>query len=256
MATNTEQAPHLVVDSERPQPGRLQEIRVIGHAQLFYWWPVWVLGYALALYIALFPVKENLAGHANVMFPSNQSLGVVYCVAIALVLVMTNVTLRGLASGIVVLALLFITLLLAYLNLWDSILRWLGELTAFMSMGFYLIMSTIILVAWAMAFFIFDRMDYWVFRPGQAINVKVFGGGEHTYDTRGMSVYKLRNDLFRHWILGLGSGDLHIAATGAVQKDVTVNNVLFIGSKIDRIMEVIALKPDEMNDLITAGTPS
>jgi hypothetical protein len=256
VATNTEQAPNLVVDSERSKPERLREVVVIGHANLFYWWPVWVVGYAFALLIGFQHVNKEFAPGQEVWFPTSQSLGVIYCVTIGLVLVMTNVTLRGLSSGILVVSLLAVTLFFAYMDWWPHILRWFGELTLFMNMGFYLFLSTIILVCWAMAFFVFDRLDYWIFRPGQAVNIKVFGGGEHTYDTRGMSVNKLRNDLFRHWILGIGSGDLHIAATGAVQENVMVHNVLFVGSKINRIADVIALKPDEVRDLYTVGKPS
>src|SRR5262249_17312147 len=150
----------------------VEEIRVIGHAPLFYWWPVWVLGYALALYTAFAPERVTLAGHQDVWFPNNQTLGVIYCIIVALVVVMTNVTLRGLASGILIISLLFITLLFAYLKWWDTILLWLGELTLFMNMGFYLFFSTLILIAWGLAFFVFDRTDYWVFRPGQAVNVQ------------------------------------------------------------------------------------
>ena len=49
---------------------------------------------------------------------------------------------------------------------------------------------------------------------------------------------KQQNDLFRHWIVGLGSGDLIIPATQA-HKEVDMPNVLFIGSKIREIEKLI-----------------
>lgn len=263
---SADQAPNLVVDSSKPKPERVREISVIGHSQLFYWWPVWVLGYLMAIITAIptlgqevaIPLYENgeRAGEMVMRFPANQSLGVIYCIVFVLVLVMTNVTLRGLASGIVIISLLFIAVLFAYMDWWDDILEALGHLSLFMNLGFYVFFSTVIFIAWALAFFVFDRMEYWKFHPGQAVHVKVFGGGEHAYDTIGMSVYKLRDDLFRHWILGMGSGDIHIATSGASHKEFILYNVLFAGNKMDRIQEAIAMKPGEAADMVTAGQPS
>ena len=45
------------------------------------------------------------------------------------------------------------------------------------------------------------------------------GGGEKSYDTAGMSIEKHRDDLFRHWVLGLGSGDLTVRTSGACPSD-------------------------------------
>ncbi len=71
-----------------------------------------------------------------------------------------------------------------------------------------------------------------------------------------MSVNKLRNDLFRHWILGLGTGDLHISATGARQAEFVVPNVIFVGTKLHQIEQLVAEKPDgNAGNIMTVGTP-
>jgi hypothetical protein len=72
-----------------------------------------------------------------------------------------------------------------------------------------------------------------------------------------MSVYKLRDDLFRHWILGLGSGDLHVSTTGANAQEFILPNVMFIGTKLSRIQHVIAMKPDDNSTAkpVTFGEP-
>ena len=44
--------------------------------------------------------------------------------------------------------------------------------------------------------------------------------------------FDLRNDLFRHWLLGFGSGDLVIRTGGANSQTFTMANVLFVGSKL------------------------
>lgn len=41
-----------------------------------------------------------------------------------------------------------------------------------------------------------------------------------------------RDDLFRHWLLGMGSGDLVIRIGGTNARTVELPNVLFIRSKL------------------------
>jgi hypothetical protein len=72
------------------------------------------------------------------------------------------------------------------------------------------------------------------------------GGGERVYKVAGWTVEKQRSDLFRHWILGLGSGDLVVTTSGAQVERFLLPNVLFAGRKVDRIagmlkrMQVVA----------------
>ena len=83
--------------------------------------------------------------------------------------------------------------------------------------------------------FMFDRQIYITFEPGQMKVVEEVGGGEKSYDTAGMSIEKHRDDLFRHWVLGLGSGDLTVRTSGATPHQFTLNNVLFISAKLQQI---------------------
>jgi hypothetical protein len=112
-----------------------------------------------------------------------------------------------------------------------------------------------VLLVWALAMFVVDRLDYWTIHPGQMVHHSVFGGAEQSYDTRGMSVTKLRSDLFRHWVLGFGSGDLQIAATGARSNEFVIPNVLFVGTKLQRIEELVSLKPEIRENVVAVGQP-
>ena len=67
------------------------------------------------------------------------------------------------------------------------------------------VVAICLFVIWALEVFVYVRLDYYVFRPGQLVHVTLFGGAEETYDARGMVVLKIRDDLFRHWFLGLPS---------------------------------------------------
>ena len=64
------------------------------------------------------------------------------------------------------------------------------------------------------------------------------GGGETVYGTTGMVVQKQRGDLFRHWILGFGSGDLIVRPSGA-HSAIEMPNVLQVGRVVRQIEQLI-----------------
>jgi len=241
------------------QPASIDEIKVISHSAMFYWWPIWLTGYVMALltYLQGSPVTlpdGSQLGHGALFHPSH-NLGVAFSIVFLLVLLLTHQTVRGVASLTVIVAILAVTFLFAWMDWWYPVLEAFGSLVIFMNLGFYLFVSSAIFLMWVLSVFIFDRLDYWKVRPGQLVHVSVFGNGEETFDTHGMSVMKLRADMFRHWVLGLGSGDLHIATTGARKADFVLNNVLFVGTKLDRIQELVSMKPSQAQDIVTVGNP-
>jgi hypothetical protein len=215
---------------------------------------VWVVGFLCAL-LTYIQHTEVTFGEVTVRVHPSQNLGVVFTFTLLLAILLTNVAVRGLASVAVIITAIAVVLFLAYMDWWDAILHALGRLAIYMNLGFYLFFSTAVLLIWAAAVFFFDRLDYWVFQPGQMVHHSWLGGAEQTFDTRGMSVTKERSDLFRHWILGLGSGDLHVAATGAKAAEFTLKNVLFVGTKLHKIEQLVSLKPGEERNVFTAGQP-
>ena len=71
---------------------------------------------------------------------------------------------------------------------------------------------------------------------------EVIGGGQQVYDAVGMTLEKHRSDLFRHSILGLGSGDLTVKTSGAQAHQFEMLNVLFIGKKVQEIEDMLKKK--------------
>jgi hypothetical protein len=232
---------------------RPQQVVIYSHSPLVYWWPVWSVGFLFA-FLTWMQGKPTQFGDVQVIVHPSKSLGVIYTFTFLLVMLMTHITVRGVASMVVIISAITVTLFLAYMDWWGYVLDALGNLAIYMNLGFYMFFSLAVLLIWIISFFIFDRLEYWVVHPGQMIHHSVFGDGEESFDTRGMTVNKLRSDLFRHWILGLGSGDLHIVASGATKGDFIIPNVLFIGTKVARIQELVATKPIQGNDnLVTVG---
>lgn len=236
-----EPAARTVVNS--PKRVKLQpHLRVYSHTTLAYWWPVWIVGYVMAL-LTYYRGQQYQVGSTTEWFYPSSDAGVVFFLTLVLVIIVTSTPIRGLASGIVVLVLALMTMSLAYLGLWDDVFAWFGALKIHLNFGAYFWVSTLMLCLWLFSVFVLDRISCWHFAPGQVVHEYAFGAGSKSYDTNGMVIEKHREDLFRHWLLGLGSGDLEIRTSGAASDRMDVPNVFFVGSKIATMQRLIAEDP-------------
>jgi hypothetical protein len=252
--------PNLIPPGDR-------EIRIISHSSLFYWWPVWALGFILtiitwydgtrALHVPSGTKVEQHDGDLKLVVPEKSRnamtadlqkfeqrqprvshrawMGPSFCIVLLLVIVITNVPLRGLWSLVVIVTVVLVSIILGLAGWWDDILASFRNLHVYIGMAGYLLISTVLFVAWCVTTFVFDQQIYIIFSPGQMKVREEVGGGEKSYDTIGMTIEKHRDDLFRHWVLGLGSGDLTVRTTGAQIHTVVLPNVLFIGRKLAAI---------------------
>jgi hypothetical protein len=275
-------------------PARLPEARreivIVSHSSLFYWWPVWAVGYLLAAitaftgeHVALTPgdsviyksatgtiegdlgtekgikkVTESIdrqdllaapkaAGKhdapgitlTRVLVSTNKNLGVIFTLVLLVVIFITNVPLRGLWSVIVIIFIVALVIILGLLGVTETILHVVSGLDIRFSLGGYVVISTALLILWLIVFFLFDRQIYMIFTPGQ-LRVKLeIGDAETAYDTTGMTIQKQRSDLFRHWILGLGSGDLVVRTAGAQGHQFDMPNVLALGRRVREIEDML-----------------
>ncbi len=224
-------------------PNSVRHLRFYSHSPLFYWWPVWVVGYTMAIITYAFG-QEHLIGQTRTWIHSSSNLGLIFFFVLFLVILITSVSVRGLASGMIILGLAFVTVLLAYFGWWDHVLSWFGGLEISLNLGAYFWFSTLMMIVWLASVFGLDRMSYWEIKPGQLTLHTLFGSGSQSYNTQGMALDKQHDDLFRHWLIGLGSGDLEIHTSGASRQQINVRNVLFIGSKVPVIQKLIAESPE------------
>jgi hypothetical protein len=233
------------VESKKQQP--LRKLRIYSHSSLFYWWPVWAVGYVLVLLTYWQGLEHQIGQTTTRIYPSSIP-GLVFFLVLFLVILITNVVLRGLASAMVVMGLGIVTLVAAYLGWWAGIFGWFGDLEIYLNLGAYFWFSNLMFVLWAVCVFGLDRLSYWEVKPGQLTHETLFGSGSKSYNTQGMGLDKHRDDVFRHWVLGLGSGDLQIHTSGATRELIDVPNVLFISSKVDAMQRLIAETPDGSRD--------
>lgn len=280
-------------------PPSQQEIRIVSHSSLFYWWPVWAIGFLMGLLtlidgnvMAVVPSKGDkedqgkhsevqvgfdatgnaktkdpdrptitLDGRAVLVFPKgtpkknedlekpylrishSSRLGVIWATILLLVIVITNVPLRGLWSIIIIVLIALISVIFALAGFWDWILEKVSLLDIRVNAGGYFFISIILLGIWLVSNLVFDRQIYMIFTPGQLKVCLEIGGGETSYDTIGMVIQKQRDDLFRHWVLGLGSGDLIVRTAGANSHEFHLPNVLFVGRKLQLIEQMQRDRP-------------
>jgi hypothetical protein len=240
MATET---PHTAAPPARRAPARDPQIIIYSHSNLLYWWVVWAVGYLMALLTWLNPVSARIGATTDLFSPGND-LGVIYALVVVLVLLLTNTKVRGWSSALVVAVAAFVVLLFANLDWWGEILPWFGNRSVHMNLGFYLFFSTTLLVVWAAVVFGFDRLSFWRVRPGQVTHEFLLGTVDRSFDTENMIFTKRQNDFFRHWLLGLGAGDLCLQTMGGLGREVEVTNVLFVSFKVRAVQRMIATKPD------------
>jgi hypothetical protein len=260
-----------------------EEIRIYGHSNLFYWWPVWVTGFILAFLtyldghvMAVVPAESQVepgkvlpgsdgqprdlvvapAGKTipppaganygepqrKLLVSANNNYGVVFVAVVLLVVIITNFIFRGLTSILVVAALAIVTLFVALMGWWDHVLAWLGGLDVRMNAGGYLAFAIPLCLIWAFSTFVYDRYTYLIVSRGQVRIRQAIGDGEIAVDSTGLLLTKERIDLFRHWLLGLGTGDLHVKTSAPSNLDFELNNVILIGTKLSRVQELLREK--------------
>ena len=127
-------------------------------------------------------------------------------------------------------------------DLWEPILRNLSYLDIRINAGGYIFISVVLFIMWVVTLMMFDRQIYMRFTLGQLKVVEEVGEGGRVYDSMGMTLEKHRGDFFRHMVLGLGSGDLTVRTSGAQAHQFEFRNVLFVGSKVAKIAELMREK--------------
>ncbi len=266
MASPVKPVPVTVVADDRPV-----EVVIISHSPLFYWWPVWAVGFLMAFLslwrgqqVAFVPrgttaerelLVEGHDGHRDVLIaPAGRSLpttsatdeltqprlrmmesnspGILWALTLCIVIVVTHIQLRGVWSLVAIMGVGTVAILFAVLGLWDPILRWIGFIDIHMNAFGYFSISLFLLVIWLAMFLVFDRLKYMIFTRGRLRVRKAIGDGEKVFDVRGMVFERHRDDLFRHWLLGFGTADLTVYTAGANAQQFEMPNVLGINRKL------------------------
>lgn len=235
-----------------------------GHSSLFYWWPVWVVGFLMAIVTWASPTRSVTVDHdaAFVSDPvgdswtmkhgphseqmlhvsASKNVGVLFTVVLLLVVIVTNVPMRGMASVVVIGCIVLFSVVAAWQNWWEEIIHRLDLLDVRINMGGYLLISVVLFAAWLIVVVFFDRQIYALFEPGEIEIRDHIGGAAQAFPGPDVTLAKKPSDLFRHWVIGFGSGDIiiHVKSAGGTQT-FEFANVMFADRQIRQATRLLRM---------------
>ncbi len=217
-----------------PKKNETDQIVVYGHSSLLYWWPVWLVCFILA---GMTYAEGDRSGGVTVS--DTNGPGLVFVITLLAVAVSSTVLLRGMVSVVAAVTLIAVAVALGWFGWWGSIVGFLDALEIRINAAGYLCIGVPLFLGWVVVIGVYDRMHYVTFGRGQIRYVLEVGDGEVVMPAEGAVVEKKRSDAFRHWVLGLGAGDLMIRSGGPNSPAIELKNVLRIGRKlavIDRLL--------------------
>ena len=278
---------YQVPSPEAQRKRKIDYLIVYGHSNILYWWPVWLVSFILAGWtyfegnrmavvppgtevrhdqavpgypepreILVAPVGTKLVSETDegrqtlpgMTVSRNNSLGVIFVATLLVVAIASTILLRGMVSLIALIVMIAVVIIFAVLGWWDQILWELGRLDIRMNAAGYMAVAIPLFIVWLFVVFVYDRAHYVIFDQGQIRYVLEVGDNEMALQTEGAIVEKKRNDVFRHWLLGFGTGDLVIRVGGPNGQAIELENVVGINRKlalIQRLVKEKAITVDE-----------
>ncbi len=225
-----------------------ERLRVYQHSDLLYWWVVWAYGYLCALltWTRGKPVVIAEDGRPVLMYPGAW-LGISFVFLVLFVLVFTNARARGVKSLVLFLVIAVVGLTVQLAHGWNELLSYFPLLLVSMNLAFYLLFSTLLLLAWLFVVMGTDHSSYWEFAPGSIAKKYWFTDAAESYTSPQVETSRQSDDIFVHrllglWFLGFGTGDIEIRflASGGGQKVFFLKNVWRAGHVEKLINRLVA----------------
>jgi hypothetical protein len=230
------------------------DLKIYAHSPVLYWWPVWALGFLMALWTVLddhhlvvVPAGTVVTGN-QVIVPDGKSLeaplvhvarskvpGTLFVLTFLAVLILNHLWLRGPWALFMAAAVVAAVLLLSWLEWWGPLGRLFRLIRVHINLGGYLLLSTALFVVWALTVFVFDRRTYMVFSVGQVRIRDELGDQERAFDTTAIAFEKRPYDWFR-WLVGWGAGDMIVRTGGPHAQVFELPNVVRVGKWLE-VME-------------------
>ena len=224
---------------------------IYGHSALLYWWPVWLVSFVLA---GVTYAEGDRSGGVTVSDINGP--GAIFVITLLAVAISSTVIFRGMVSVVAAVSLMAMTLAFAWFGWWSEILGFLGGLEIRINAVGYLCFGVPLFLAWLAVVCLYDRLHYVIFTQGQIRYVLKVGDSEVAMPAEGAIVEKKRSDAFRHWVLGVGTGDLIISSGGRNSTAIELKNVLFIWRKLEVIDKLLREKTVTIHWLSAVRTTS
>jgi hypothetical protein len=236
-------------------PAHLPDIRLYSHSPLLYWWPVWAMGFLMALWTAIdnhqaaFVPAGTVVEDNLVIAPEGQHLeqplvhvaqspipGALFVVTLLLVMIFSNASLRGPWALVAATSLAAVILLFNWLRWWDPLWQWVRVWHIHINLGGYLAVAMPLFIVWVVVCFFLDHRTYIVFTSGQMRIRDRLGVAEKVFDAWTVSFEKKPYNWF-HRLVGFGAGDMEIRAGGADRQTYELTNVVRVAKWLGVIEE-------------------
>jgi hypothetical protein len=232
------------------EPEKLQSLRIYRHSNFFYWWVVWGYGFVCAIMTRAYghPVPDLFEGKKLYVYP-HAWLGISFVALLLVVTFFTNYRVKGANSFIMILGLALLAFIMYYMGLWEIVFDVLPSLLIYMNLAFYVSVSTVLLGLWVLATLVLDHLTYWEFTPGQVTRRHRLSESSESYDTHGLHLDRVADDILINKIIGLrwlgyGTADLRMTTSGAARETITVENVWRANLRDEQIRELIVVRPN------------
>ncbi len=205
-----------VVEPAKRLPAEINEpdIRLYSHSPILYWWPVWLVGFVMAIITAV-------DGGRMVYVPPGTQI------EDRQILIPEGAALAGpqerMAQSHYLGTILVITLLIVFIS---------------SNLAGYVFLSASVFAVWVASVFLFDHRTYIIFSAGQVRVLDAIGEAERVYDVTNMTFQVQPNIFLRHRIFGFwGAGDIIVRTGGPHPEVLEWPNVLFARSRLKQIQD-------------------
>ena len=172
--------------------------------------------------------------------------GVIFVFVLLMVVFITNVPLRGMWSLLVIVLAVALVVIFITLGWIETIITWPALLDVGINMAGYMTIAIFLFIIWLVALLAFNgRRTPFSCRASSRCATRSAAANSATTRTASPS-RRQRSDFFRHYVLGMGSGDLIVRTAGAQSHHIDFPNVLFIHSKVQKIEQLIAQVGDRV----------
>lgn len=217
-------------------------VRLYSHSAIIFWWIVWAPGFAISAWTYLYGEMLTLSNGAEIMVAPSEWVGAAFLLITISAIVFTNFRIEVNTFLIVVLtlAVLYLLLIQSGVILSTDFIKHLPSV--YMSLGFYLVVSSAIFIIWFIAFFVSDRLTYWEFSPGyMQEKYLIVSKTDRNISTLQMNISQKPMDIMRR-VLSFGAmGDIYISFPN--HNDIQLENVMFARRRVEEIKAVVYNRP-------------
>ncbi len=176
---------------------------VYSHSSIIYWWSIWATSFGASILSFSAGERVDVGGYSAYIY-GDAWLHVLFVVVVAVVMLFTNVRIRGIPGYVVFIMIASSIGALFYTSYWERVFVDVPGSFLALSGSFYAVFGIVFFVAWFLTVFIVDRATYLEVERGQVTDVNMITGETRSYPTLLAQIRCERTDPLVNFVLGMG----------------------------------------------------